>query len=265
MAWHGRFDQKVMVVTGSAQGIGARVAERAAAEGALVVLADRAPIVHEVVDKIRSDGGTAHAVEADLEHYEGAQSVVAGALGQHGRIDILINNVGGTIWTRPYEHYEVQHIEDEIRRSLFPTLWGCHAVLPTMIAQGKGVIVNVSSIATKSIYRVPYAASKGGVNALTNSLALEAGPKGVRVVACAVGGTEAPPRRVPRNPGGNPFELSEQDQEWYRAIITQTTDSTYLGRYGTVDEMVAPILFLASDEASYITGSVLPAGGGDQG
>lgn len=265
MIWQNRFTGKVMIVTGAAQGIGAALAERAAAEGGTVVLADRSPLVHEAVDRIQSAGGVATAVEADLEHYDGASSVVEAALSEYGRVDIAVHNVGGTIWTRPFENYEVQHIEDEVRRSLFPTLWGCRAVLPSMIERGSGVIVNVSSIATSSVLRAPYAAAKGGVNALTSSLAREAGPKGVRVVAVAVGGTEAPARRVPRNPGGNPLELAEQDQAWYRDIIQQTTDSTYLGRYGTLDEMVAPLLFLASDEASYVTGSVLAAGGGDQG
>lgn len=265
MVWQNRFADKVMIVTGAAQGIGAVLAERAAAEGALLVLADRSALVHETVDRIRAAGGAAIAVEADLEHFEGAMAVVDAALAEHGRVDIAFHNVGGTIWTRPFEHYEVQHIEDEVRRSLFPTLWGCRAVLPSMIKRGSGVIINVSSIATTSILRVPYAAAKGGVNALTASLALEAGPKGVRVAAVAVGGTEAPARKVPRNPGGNPADLSTQDQAWYGEIMKQTTDSTYLGRYGTLDEMVAPLLFLASDEASYITGSVLPVGGGDQG
>src|SRR3546814_15053950 len=79
---------------------------------------------------------------------------------------------------------------------------------------------------------------------------MEAGSKGVRVVAVAVGGTEAPARRVPRNPLGNPFDLPKQDQVWYQEIIDQTTESTYLGRYGTLDEMVAPLLFFASDERS---------------
>jgi dihydroxycyclohexadiene carboxylate dehydrogenase len=260
-----RYADKVVIITGSAQGIGARLAERVAAEGGLAVLADRAPLVHEVVANIQARGGHASAIEVDLETYAGAEQMVAHAVERHGRIDVLFNNVGGTIWTRPFEKYEPAHIEDEIRRSLFPTLWCTRAALPVMIGNGKGVIVNVSSIATRSIYRVPYAAAKGGVNALTASLAMEAASKGIRVVAVAVGGTEAPPRRIPRNPNGNPFDLSEQDQAWYREIIQQTTNSTYLGRYGTIDEMVAPLLFLGSDEASYITGSVLPAGGGDQG
>lgn len=260
-----RFKGKVAIVTGSAQGIGAVLAEKFAQEGGAVVLADRSPLVREVAKKIEESGGTASAVEVDLETYSGAEKMALRAIDAYGQIDVLFNNVGGTIWTRPFEKYEPAHIEDEIRRSLFPTLWCSRAVLPYMVERSKGVVVNVSSIATKSIYRVPYAAAKGGVNALTASLAMEVGSKGVRVVAVAVGGTEAPARRVPRNPLGNPFDLPEKDKAWYQEIIDQTTESTYLGRYGTLDEMVAPLLFFASDEASYITGSVLPAGGGDQG
>ena len=102
-----------------------------------------------------------------------------------GRIDILVNNVGGTIWAKPYAHYEEAEIEAEIRRSLFPTLWCCRAVLPYMLEQKRGVIVNVSSVATRGINRVPYAAAKGGVNALTASLALEYAEQGIRVCATA--------------------------------------------------------------------------------
>lgn len=260
-----RFKGKVAIVTGSAQGIGAGLAEKFAQQGGAVVLADRSPLVRDVAKKIEESGGSASALEVDLETYSGAEQMARYAIDAYGQIDVLFNNVGGTIWTRPFEKYEPSHIEDEVRRSLFPTLWCSRAVLPYMIDRAKGVIVNVSSIATKSIYRVPYAAAKGGVNALTASLAMEVASKGVRVVAVAVGGTEAPTRRIPRNPLGNPFDLSEEDKAWYQEIIDQTKDSTYLGRYGTIDEMVAPLLFLASDEASYITGSVLPAGGGDQG
>ena len=262
-----RFANKVVIVTGAAQGIGEGLATRVSQEGGTTVLVDRSPLVKDVAEKIKNNDSNAKVswVEADLETYEGAEKMAAHAIEHYGQIDILFNNVGGTIWTRPFEKYEPSHIVDEVNRSLFPTLWCCRAVLPYMVEKKRGVIVNVSSIATRSIYRVPYAAAKGGVNALTASLAMEAAPKGVRVVAVAVGGTEAPARRIPRNPLGNPSDLAEQDQIWYQEIIEQTKDSTYFGRYGTIDEMVAPLLFMASDEASYITGTVLPSGGGDQG
>jgi dihydroxycyclohexadiene carboxylate dehydrogenase len=130
-----------------------------------------------------------------------------------------------------------------------------------MIAARAGSIVNVSSVATRGIYRVPYSAAKGGVNALTASLAMEHAQDGIRVNAVATGGTEAPPRRVPRNPDA----LSDREQAWYQGIVDQTTASSLMHRYGTIAEQVAAILFLASGEASYITGTVLPVGGGDQG
>ena len=217
--------------------------------------------MHEVAQQAAALGAQAIVVEADLETWGGAAALAARAVEHYGRIDILVNNVGGTIWAKPYEHYEEAQIEAEIRRSLFPTLWCCRAVLPAMVAARAGAIVNVSSVATRGIYRVPYSAAKGGVNALTASLAMEHAHEGIRVNAVATGGTEAPPRKVPRNP--NP--LSDQEQLWYQGIVDQTKHSSLMHRYGTVDEQVAAILFLASHEASYITGTVLPVGGGDQG
>ena len=175
-----------------------------------------------VADVAADAKGDAYAVSADLELYEGAEAAM--------------------------------------RRSLFPTVWCCHAVLPHMLAQGAGTIINVSSNATRGIHRVPYSAAKGGVNALTQSLAMEYGDRGIRV-ATAPGGTRACIRRVPRNPS----EDDEREQAWMAEAVTQVTQATFLKRYATMEEQVAPILFLASDEASYITGSILPVAGGDLG
>lgn len=256
-----RFADKVMVVTGAAQGIGRRVAERAAAEGAKVLIVDRSHARDDVVTAIRTAGGKAEAIAVDLETWEGCAEAMARAVSLWGGIDILVNNVGGTIWAKPFEHYEPQQIDAEVRRSLFPTLYCCRAALDHMLPQGKGVIVNVSSIATRGLNRVPYAAAKGGVNAITASLAWEVAERGIRVVATAPGGTEAPPRIVPRNPNA----AEEQREDWYRTIVDQTIGSSLMKRYGTLDEQAGPILFLASDDASYITGVTVPVGGGDLG
>jgi dihydroxycyclohexadiene carboxylate dehydrogenase len=256
-----RFEGKAVIVTGAAQGIGRGVAEAVAAEGGAVLAVDRSPLIRETVAAIRAGGGKVGAFKADLETFAGAQAMVAEAIKQFKRVDVLINNVGGTIWTKPYEQYGEEEIEREIRRSLFPTLWCCRAVLPGMVKRKKGVIVNVSSIATRSIHRVPYAAAKGGVNAITSSIAMEQAKNGIRINATAPGGTEAPPRKIPRNTA----KPTAKEKAWYQAIVDQTTDSSLMHRYGTIAEQVAPILFFASDESSYITGSVLPVGGGDQG
>lgn len=257
---HKRFQDKVAVITGAAQGIGRRVAERIAAEGARLVAVDRSELVHELQDEL-GQSVEILTLTADLERFADCQRVMDAAVERFGRLDILINNVGGTIWAKPFEHYQEQEIEAEVRRSLFPTLWCCRAALPQMLEQGGGAIVNVSSIATRSINRVPYGAAKGGVNALTSCLAFENAQRGIRVNATAPGGTEAPPRRIPRNAA----EQSAEEQVWYRQIVDQTLDSSLMKRYGSIDEQVGAILFLASDEASYITGVTLPVGGGDLG
>ncbi len=263
-----RFAGKVAVVTGAVQGIGLAVAARLVAESATVVLVDRSDLVHEVADGLcpkegqgRATGSWANGVIADLETFSGAQAAMDEARDRHGRIDVLINNVGGTIWAKPYEHYEPEQVEKEVRRSLFPTLWSCRAVLPHLIDQQSGTIVNVSSVATRGLNRVPYAAAKGGVNALTASLAWETAQHGIRVVATAPGGTDAPARKVARGPAAQ----DDQEQTWYHQIVEQTVESSLQKRYGTVDEQASAILFLASDEASYITGTVLPVAGGDLG
>jgi dihydroxycyclohexadiene carboxylate dehydrogenase len=256
-----RFLGNVAVVTGAAQGIGKGVACGIAAEGGTVVLADRSELVTGVRDEIAAVGHDVRSFICDLETYSGAKDLMAFAVAEFSRIDVLINNVGGTIWRRPFEFYEEQQILAELQRSLLPPMWCCHAALPYMIERRSGVIVNVSSNATRSINRVPYAAAKGGVNALTSSLAFEAASKGIRVVATAPGGTDAPPREIPRNP----HPLSDDEVRWYEETEIQSTDSTFLKRYSSIDEQVRPILFMASDDASYITGTVLEVSGGDRG
>ena len=252
----GRFDGTVVLVTGAAQGIGEATARRIGAEGGTLVLADRAEHVHELAGEL---GGT--GVTGDLETWEGAESAVAAAVERYGRVDVAIHTVGGTIWAKPFDRYPPEQIRAEIDRSLWPTLWGCRAVAPHMISAGGGTIVNVSSVATRGVNRVPYAAAKGGVNAITSALALELAPHGVRVVATAPGGTDAPARRTPRGPAPQ----SDVERDWYRGVVDQTTESSLLKRYGTLDEQAAALCFLASEESSYITATVLPVAGGDMG
>ena len=158
MIFQRRFAGKAVVVTGAAQGIGRTVARRIAGEGGKLALVDRAPLVKEVQHEAEAAGAEAIAVIADLETFAGATAAINGAQEHIDHIDILINNVGGTIWAKPYAEYGEAEIIAEIRRSLFPTLWCCRAVLPGMLERGAGVIVNVSSVATRGVNRSPAAA-----------------------------------------------------------------------------------------------------------
>lgn len=155
-----RFQNKVVIVTGAAQGIGRGVALQVASEGAQVVMADLSDYVEDVLAEIQAAGGNAITVRADLETFAGAESVVAQALASYGRVDVLINNVGGAIWMKPFQEFSEQEIIKEVNRSLFPTMWCCRAVLPEMIKNQHGSIVNVSSVATRGINRVPYSPLK---------------------------------------------------------------------------------------------------------
>ena len=265
----GIFDGKVAIITGGgkAKSIGYGIAVAYAKEGADLVLTGRneQKLLDAKEELERLYGIRVLALQADVtpddESEDRVKEVVRKTIEVFGRIDVLINNVGGTIWARPFAEYQPEQIEKEIRRSLFPTLWGCRAALPWMLKQGKGSIVNISSVATAGVNRVPYSAAKGGVNALTRSIAMEYSGSGIRINAVAPGGTEAPPRLTPRNEE----QPSEQEKAWYQQVVDQTVASSLLHRYGTLAEQANAILFLASDEASYITGVTLPVAGGDLG
>lgn len=254
-----RFTDRIAVVTGAGQGIGKAVAMRLAAEGAQVVIADRAekPALG-VLEEITKAGGRGQVVEVDLEQRDGAVRLFAGVADSYGRIDISVHNVGGTIWAKPFWEYKPEEVEAEIQRSLWPALWCCHAVLPHMLAKKSGSIVNIGSVATRGIYRVPYSAAKGGVAALTTALAMEVAQFGLRVNCVAPGGVDGGPRITPRNP----MPMSAREQGWMGDIVSQTLRDTPQARFGTPEELAAAICFFAADESSYITGQTLYAAGG---
>lgn len=255
-----RFEGKIAVVTGAAQGIGKATALRMAAEGARVVLVDRAAeLVQKVGAEVVAAGGEATCVCVDLEKHEGAVEMVRRALEFGGRIDVSVHNVGGTIWFKPFWEYAPQEIELEISRSLWPPLWCCREVIPVMRKQGRGAIVNIGSPVTRGgLYRVPYASAKGGVHAMTACMANELGDSGVRVNCVAPGAMDNADRVVPRNP--NPLTASEKG--WVNDMYSRTVAEIPLHRRGRAEEVAAAICFLAADEASYITGQVISAAGG---
>lgn len=254
-----RFVGKNVVVTGAAQSIGRASLERFADEGARVVLVDRAAEqANHVKEELARRGLECMVILEDLETYDGAHSAVSRAADVLGTIDVWVNNVGGTIWAKPLLHYKRDEVIAEVQRSLWPTLWSCHAVAPVMAEQRSGVIVNVSSLAPRVTHRIPYSASKGGVNAITTCLAWELSEYGVRVIGVAPGATDVGPRVVLRNDD----TLSAQELKWWDEISKQYVERTMLGRVSTPEEQAAVIVFAASDDASYITGETIPVGGG---
>jgi len=189
-------------------------------------------------------------VTADLETFEGAQNAIDSALERFGRIDVLINNVGGTIWAKPYEHYTPQQIQAEVARSLFPTLWTCRAVLPHLIEQASGTIVNVSSVSAlrPSPGTAAYGAAKAGLDSLTRSLAVEWAPR-VRVNGIDVG-----------------MVRTEQTDDHYGGDdgVARIEATIPLGRMADPADVGRLVAFLASDLAAYVSGSTIECHGGGE-
>jgi dihydroxycyclohexadiene carboxylate dehydrogenase len=254
-----RFSGKLAVVTGGAQGIGRATAERLAREGGRVVIVDRAVEAGtQTVEELRADGLDVRLVAADLSTWAGANGAYSGIIHNRDGIDILVNNVGGTIWIKPFIEYEEDEIKAELERSLWPTIWSCRAVVPHMVERGRGSIVNVGSNSVRGIYRIPYATAKGGVMGITTALAIELATTGVRVNCVAPGGTDVARRLVPRNPG----EISAQEETWAAEMKEFVRHQMPMGRRGEVDEQAAAIAFFASDDASFVTGQILSVAGG---
>jgi dihydroxycyclohexadiene carboxylate dehydrogenase len=260
-----RLKGKICVVTGAGQGIGRATARRLGAEGGTVVVADRNDKgATEAVAELQKAGAEALKVVVDLGSLDGAKEMMSKAVDAYGRIDVLVNNVGGTIWIKPFHLYTEEEVTLELQRSLHPTLWGCLAVLPIMMKQRSGSIVNVGSQSTRGLYRLPYATSKGGILALTKVLAMEYGRYGIRINTMAPGGTEISDRSVPRQfiSEGLTVEEPEDEAEYRREMGEDIRNQQALRRRGLPEEQAAAIAFLASDDASFITGQVINCSGG---
>src|SRR3954464_11941870 len=262
-----RLKDKVCIVTRAGQGIGRAAAKRLGAEGGTVVVADRVEEgASQTMAEVNEHGGTALKVLADLSTFAGAKELIDKTVAAYGRADVLVNNVGGTIFIKPFHLYTEDEVKLELERSLHPTLWCCLAVLPVMIKQQSGSIVNLGSQSTRGLYRLPYATSKGGVLALSKVLAMEYGRYGIRINTMAPGGTEISDRVTPRQmlrPGIMAEDIAKVEAEDYQKEMAQDIrNQQALQRRGLPEEQAAAIAFLASDDASFITGQVINCSGG---
>ena len=261
-----RLRDKVCVVTGAGQGIGRATARRLAAEGARVVLAERVESsARETARQLEEAGAPTRTIIVDLSTLPQAERLMRETLDAFGRIDVLVNVVGGTIWWQPYQDYSEEQIMLELERSLYTAMWCCKAVLPTMIAQRGGSIINLGSSVTKGgLYRAPYAVSKGGLEALTKVLAAENGRYGVRVNGVAPGTTIIPDRTTSRltlRPGEE-AHATPGTHDFVQE--TRAGQRGALNHAGRPEDQAAAIAFLASEDAAFITGVMIDCSGGSR-
>jgi 3-oxoacyl-[acyl-carrier protein] reductase len=242
------FNGKVAVVTGSSRGIGRATALRLAAGGAKVVVnyQGNKASADEVVEQIRSGGGEAIAVQADVRDVAQVQALMEVAKGAFGRVDILVNNAGTTrdtlIMRMSEEEWDV--VIDTNLKGAFNCI---KAVSRQMMRQRYGRIVNVSSVAGLSgnAGQANYTSAKAGLIGLTKTVAKELGSRGITCNALAPG-----------------FVLTDLTASLPEDLIQKAVDRTPLGRTGLAEDMAAAVCFLASDDAGFVTGQVLAVDGG---
>jgi NAD(P)-dependent dehydrogenase (short-subunit alcohol dehydrogenase family) len=250
---NGRFGDRVAIVTGAGSGIGEATAVRLAAEGAAVVIAELDPASGErVAAAIRTDGGRALAVPADVSRPETLAPVVAAAVKAFGAPDVLVNNAGIAVFGDP-----LSLTDDDWRRCFGVDLDGVwyatRAVLPLMVERRRGSIVNVASVHSFQIipHCFPYPVAKHGVIGLTRALAVEYGPVGIRVNAVC-------PSYIDTQISLDYFASFPDPAAEKRRV----NDLHPLRRTGRPDEVAAAIAFLAADECGFMTGASLMVDGG---
>ncbi|MGY3617920.1 SDR family NAD(P)-dependent oxidoreductase [Bradyrhizobium sp. USDA 10063] len=243
---------KTAIVTGGGQGIGYACAEALAEAGARVVIADRdAAVADEACASLGKKGYSAEVALMDVTDSRVVSKVADELVSRHGRVDILVNNAGIARSETPAEIVTDEHWLNVIDVNLNGTFWCCRAFGKHMLAAGAGTIVNIGSmsgfIVNKPQEQCYYNASKAAVHHLTKSLAAEWGARGVRVNAVAPTYIETPLNAFVK---GNP--------RMYDAWI----GGTPMARMGQVEEIASVVLFLASDAASLMTGSIVLVDGG---
>ncbi len=244
-----RFSGRTLLITGAASGIGAQTARRFAAEGAAVVVADRnLPGAEQVVAGIVDGGGQATAVYVDVTVSDAIEAMLAAAEESYGGVDVLINNAMVCGTSRFLDAPEAE-LRTDIEVNLVGPILVTQRVLPVLVKRGGGVILNLSSVnALSNFGNVSYSAAKAGLISLSQTVASQFGQYGVRCVTVAPGSvrTEVWDHRISTNPG----------------ILDLVASHYPLGRIGTTDDIADALLFLASDQASWITGVTIPVEGG---
>ncbi len=243
-----QFTDKIAVVTGGSRGIGRAIALELAKRGATVVVnyQKSADAANEVVESITSGGGKALAVQADVSAEADANRLIKTAIDTYGKLDILINNAGTTrdnvIMLMGADDF------DAVIQTNLRSTWLCSkAAVRSMMRKRYGRIVNITSISgiMGNAGQTNYSASKAGIIGLTKALAREVSTRGITVNAVAPG-----------------FVMTDLTSGLPEDMLKRLNENIPLGRWGTVEDVASATCFLASDEASYITGHILTVDGG---
>ena len=248
-----RFEGKTVIVTGGGGGIGGATCRRFAGEGARVAVFDRNfAAASAVADAICAAGAQAQAFECDITDRASVDAALAAAEAALGVVAVLVNNAGWDVF-KPFTKTEPAQWDQLIAINLTGPLHMHHAVLPGMVARRAGRIVNIASDAARvgSSGEAVYAACKGGLVAFSKTLAREHARHGITVNVVCPGPTQTALFEDYKQGAGNPDKLVEA-----------FTRSIPLGRIGQPDDLPGAILFLASDDAAYVTGQVLSVSGG---
>ena len=248
-----KLDQRIAVITGAGSGIGREMALLFAREGAKILAADlNGSAAEETANMIQKVGGTCAALAVDASNPADVERMIAHAIEQYQRVDILCNNagIGSTTDVVDCEPEEWDRVMTVNVKSVY---LGCKYAVPHMIDQGGGVIINTASVAgmVGIVKRASYSASKGAVIALTRQVAIEYVEKGIRVNCICPGTVDSP---------------------WVGRLLSQTADPAAaranlvarqpMGRLGNPEEIAKAALYLASDDAAFITGTGLVIDGG---
>ena len=246
-----KLKDKIAIVTGASGGIGKAIALHLSAAGATVVCnyCTNRQKAEAVVQAARKAGGSAVSMQGDVRSFIAMEAMTTSVVAQFGRIDILVNNAGITRDELLLSMSD-KDWRDVIETNLYGAFNSTKAVAQQMMFQKKGRIINISSVAGERGGRgqTNYAASKGGLNAFTRAAAIELAPKNITVNAVAPGVIE-----------------TEMSQEVVRRAKEMVLNHIPLKRLGTCDEVASLVVYLASDDAAYITGQLIRVDGGFRG